>query len=139
MPDKFNRPQNPADALYHDVLCGDLDRVRRAIEVTPELILDKPVIDGAWSHGGRRCATQEDVPSPSPADRCHVIWFRADRQYGYLRCREQELFFDSNGIAGPIPDALEEGTRVTCEIGEDKFGELAVALSLVEEPATTTK
>ena len=61
MPDKFNRPTDAQDALYHDVLCGDIERVRQAVRESPELIEGQTVIGGAWSHGGRRCGAQDDV------------------------------------------------------------------------------
>ncbi len=61
VPHKFKRPEDPADALYHDVLCGDIERVEKAIRETPELVKGKRVIEGAWSHGGRRCGAQDDV------------------------------------------------------------------------------
>ena len=61
MPDRFNRPTEPAHALYHDVLCGNISAVQQAITATPELIKGQGVVDGAWSHGGRRCGAQDDV------------------------------------------------------------------------------
>ena len=61
MPDKFNRPAKPSHALYHDVLCGNIASVTEAIRETPELIKGNSVVEGAWSHGGRRCGAQDDV------------------------------------------------------------------------------
>lgn len=57
-----NEP-SPADALYTAVKFGQLETVQTAIRETPELIKGKPVINGAWSNGGRRCASQDDVLS----------------------------------------------------------------------------
>ncbi len=61
MPNKFKRPTDPAHALYHDVLCGNLSAVQTAITEPPELIRNQPVVAGAWSHGGRRCCAEDDV------------------------------------------------------------------------------
>ena len=66
-----------------------------------------------------------------------VAWYRADRGYGYLRdsLREGsrdgvpdgkdvygELFFDRDSIVGHEPGSVEEGTSVSFEVIQDKFG-----------------
>ena len=61
MPDKFHRPADLADALYHDVLCGQIENVRRTVRERSDLVQGKSIVGGAWSHGGRRCAAQDDV------------------------------------------------------------------------------
>jgi len=33
MADKFNRPPEPSHALYHDVLCGNVEAVQRMMHV----------------------------------------------------------------------------------------------------------
>ena len=40
---------------------GTSERVLHTIETTPELVRGRAVVDGAWSHGGRRCAAQDDL------------------------------------------------------------------------------
>jgi len=78
MPDKFDRPTDPANALYHDTLCGNVERVKQAVRDEPHLIRGKPVVTGAWSHGGRRCGAEEHVIE------CLTLLVKAGADYSEL-------------------------------------------------------
>ena len=79
MPDKFDRPINTSDALYHDVLCGRLHLGQKAIFKSPQRVAGKAVIDGAWSHGATKFAAQDDVIA--------CLWIIIDHESRFEPCQ----------------------------------------------------
>ncbi len=140
MPDKFNRPSDPTDALYHDVLCGNLENVEQAIRDTPELVQGRPVIDGAWSHGGRRCAPQDQVieclwliiENGARFETCHVETL--DSAFKTFPRAAELLFY--HGANAKVQD--EQGTTVLhlmTEIGY--YDAVAFLLGISDRDAKT--
>ena len=67
MPDKFKRRTDSADALYLDVLCGNISAVQAAITETPELKIGPSLREhGAMVDAGAVQRTMSSKEPPTP-------------------------------------------------------------------------